>query len=76
MSYEELQFRYNELLKKEAHLKKKVIETLDCQQQYYSSRDKQVLRKSKAMESELRVLCNPPKPVQQQSFFNDEFLGR
>lgn len=57
MDNQELQIRYE-------HLKKKVLEMLDTQQLYFKTRDVQVLKKSKALESEVRELINPKKKLQ------------
>jgi hypothetical protein len=58
------------------YLKKKIIEMLDCQQAYFkSNKDFQLLKKAKALETEIRILCTQTK-TQQQSIFNDEFLGK
>lgn len=63
-----------ELQKSHDHLKKKVIEMLDCQQLYFKTRDVQVLKKSKALESEVRNLCSK-KPTNQGTLSFD-FLAR
>lgn len=54
------------------HLKKKVLEMLDTQQLYFKTRDVQVLKKSKALESEVRELINPKKKLQAEL----EWLGQ
>ena len=65
MDNQELQIRHE-------HLKKKVLEMLDTQQLYFKTRDVQVLKKSKALESEVRELINPKKKLQAEL----EWLGQ
>lgn len=67
MTHEELQAKYN-------HFKSKVAEMLDAQQLYFKTRDVQVLRKSKAIEAEVRDIITPKAVKQAQSEFN--FLAR
>lgn len=54
-------------------LSDKVLETLDCQQAYFkSNKDYQLLKKSKAVEAELREIIKP-KPV---SLASIDWLGQ
>ena len=67
MNQEELQIAHD-------NLKKKVIEMLDCQQLYFKTRDVQVLKKSKSLESEVRNLCSPKQT--NQGVLSFDFLAR
>ena len=56
-------------------LKAKVSDMLQAQQDYFkSNRDQALLKKSKAIEKEVREMINP-KPTS-QLFLSEEFLGR
>lgn len=50
------------------------IETLDTQQQFFKTRDHNLLKKSKALEQKLRDLISGKQNNQQQ--LSIEFLGR
>jgi hypothetical protein len=68
MTHQELEIRYN-------LLSSKVKDLLDAQQAYFkSNKDFQLLRKSKALEQEVRNLITPKAKVQQGLPF--EFLAQ
>lgn len=68
----DLQFQNDELKAKYKKLAEKVTEMMDCQQQYFKSKNYHLLIRSKQLEKEVRDILNPKEKPQ----LSMEFLGR